>query len=98
DDLVTGVQTCALPISRLEKAPAESPEQAPRQPDMMARWLQRPPLPPIDTDLAGRYLGYFNQIKQAWPRPAVAATEIANWSRAIRSEERRVGKGCGCRR
>ncbi|HLJ93014.1 MAG TPA: hypothetical protein VKU02_07465 [Gemmataceae bacterium] len=66
-----------------QRAPATSPEQSPPQRDLAAHWLQRAPVPPLDTDLAARYMGYFNQMQQEWPLAAVAATEIANWSRTV---------------
>jgi hypothetical protein len=63
-----------------EQAPALSPEQAPPQRDLAALWLHRPPVPPLDGDLAARYLGYFNVMRQPqmWPFPAIAATQVGN--------------------
>jgi tetratricopeptide (TPR) repeat protein len=38
---------------------------------------------PLDRDLAARYLDDFNLIRQQWPFPAVAATEVGNWSGVV---------------
>jgi hypothetical protein len=66
-----------------ERAPAQSLEQGPGQRDLAARWLHRPPRAPLDEDLAARYLGYFDLIRQQWPFPDLVATQIADWAGAI---------------
>src|SRR5205823_9686922 len=90
DKLVTGVQTCALPIygtsfgfprsvawSRATRA-GVSPDRA---------W---PPAP-----VCGAALGLAEPRK---PPPSVRATAVSPAAAATRSEERRVGKEGRCRR
>jgi hypothetical protein len=66
-----------------ERALAQSPEEGPPQRDLATRWLHLPPMAPLDEDLAARYLAYFNVIRQQWPFPDVAATEIVSWAGLI---------------
>jgi hypothetical protein len=66
-----------------ERVVAVSTEQAPPQRDWSTRLLKASPTAPLDRDEAVRYLDYFNLIRQQWPFPALAATEIANWSGSV---------------
>jgi hypothetical protein len=66
-----------------ERAPPTHAEQAPPLPDLAAHWLHRPPQAPLDSDLAARYIGYFNQVRQQWPFPALVGTEFANWASTV---------------
>src|SRR5207247_6335671 len=74
DPLVTGVQTCALPISLVAM---ESAEQALPDPLPRGKFQLEAPAPPIP-----------------WPRARTARPPAAL---RLRSEERRVGKGCRSR-
>src|SRR5207253_5192062 len=94
DGHVTGVQTCALPILLEKAAFAERKGQFDEALDFAetaARvWPELPEVLPIYNRLAGRYqrlrVGVVG-LPQAQPEAAPV----------VRSEERRVGKECGCR-
>src|SRR5438034_8847052 len=79
DHCVTGVQTCALPISA---SPGPPPPLLAQQPRQGQELRQGPGLPP----------------EQAWTPPAGRRQATRPAYRCRRSEERRVGKGCGPRK
>src|SRR3989440_5169272 len=81
DLIVTGVQTCALPISGIS---------GPRAPALKEPWLpelQRPPESPR------RPASYRNQVR----RSVSSIQTSMRLAVAMRSEERRVGKECRSR-
>src|SRR5207244_10599101 len=87
DDLVTGVQTCALPISGRERS--TSPRSMSQRLSAPKRWKKRSR--PMAPTKGGRMSGTSKSPVNS-PRPA-------NWKRVnqrasgrVRSEERRVGK------
>src|SRR5207244_8029690 len=86
DDLVTGVQTCALPISACREHAAE------------ARELGRE----LGVGLAEVWaIAALGELELGLGRPAVACEYLEELRArlrelAIRSEERRVGKECSC--
>src|SRR5439155_13140413 len=90
DGHVTGVQTCALPISA---SPNGEEEKSPAPPAKPAELPQ-----PADLKLQGESATAGNPIS------GQAEAEIERIRRALeeevtlRSEERRVGKECRCRR
>src|SRR5206468_7941094 len=88
DLIVTGVQTCALPILRAgARGPAHAlPRNRPRAPALLRR--RRPVAPPSS---ASRNRCPAPERAHSTPRPARAAYHLRSRSR---SEERRVGKEC----
>src|SRR5207247_7248905 len=82
DPLVTGVQTCALPIYRL------SPTSVYRR--------FRSPVPAPRAYCLARLLDLDHHDREALA--AVVGDEVVAVARYARSEERRVGKGSGSRR
>src|SRR5207247_3740314 len=98
DPLVTGVQTCALPISRrfAEIAPLppdDGPPHPPLNPGDMRREQQR-----NSTDAAQILRRSFHRWS-SWPRLILEAlVEDEPAHEPARSEERRVGKERRCRK
>src|SRR5207244_6991363 len=93
DDLVTGVQTCALPICRLWRPP--SPRFARRR---ESGRKERPAMPapkfkPLVTDTVGLALAHDSAALHTR-----GAAQYVDDMREPRSEERRVGKACECQR
>src|SRR5207244_5937777 len=86
DDLVTGVQTCALPISETALAGAIDMVMNPDHPDgcllVHGALAARPDLDPIRAELSRRRAAAESAVRRRFDR---------------RSEERRVGKGGGAR-
>ena len=66
-----------------QRAPATNAEQPPPQLDLVTRWLHRSPVAPLDGDLAARYIGYFNQVRQVWPAWALVGTEFTYWTGTV---------------
>src|SRR5207244_8866067 len=93
DDLVTGVQTCALPISRVHLL-SQLQQDAGRRLRMHER----------DTPAAGAAPRHL--VDETIPRRPAALERLVQVRHAVadmmdagpRSEERRVGKECGGRR
>src|SRR5438046_6748307 len=79
---VTGVQTCALPISR----PIARADMGPTNPEAGVIATR----PATDPEIAPSTLGFPLRAHSAPAQPRAAAA-------APRSEERRVGKGCRAR-
>src|SRR5207253_3541970 len=96
DGHVTGVQTCALPISRTDVAPQVIPNQTPQAAEPASNDVVDPNAP-IGPATPGSPTGVdgglppTEQVKPATPPRVFTVSEI-------RSEERRVGKGCRARR
>src|SRR3546814_16929528 len=88
--LVTGVQTCALPICQAEKTRPRLPERG-RQIIMLARMMDDMARPEPAHAVRAAVEGIISEIVEAEakdPRPPPA------FERDSRSEERRVGKEC----
>src|SRR5205823_6868149 len=87
DKLVTGVQTCALPISQLQNELSQLVLQLRAMGIASLDWLDRPPQAAFDaaTDLLDR-LGVTPEMADLPLPPRLAKLVIE------RSEERRVGK------
>src|SRR3546814_3699210 len=81
--LVTGVQTCALPIYELDARALDHVRQ-----QFEAR-MQDPPLEALDIELLHQ-----QQRKGGIGRVEADSLRLAGQQRADRSEERRVGKEC----
>src|SRR5206468_9968935 len=97
DLIVTGVQTCALPISAVEEHSADVSWLSPRAMslDRVLTWAQEHggviPLPMFslwasDASLAKSLSTQAKELQRVFERV-----------KGARSEERRVGKGCRCR-
>src|SRR5207248_6140873 len=80
DRTVTGVQTCALPISR--------------NPLFAAQRMGQPRLYNASTSLAKNLPRRESMIKRSLFTIAAVLVLVAAWSIGRRSEERRVGKEC----
>src|SRR5205823_10952564 len=82
DKLVTGVQTCALPILSNSALTGRGGDEAPRWPAKTAGLV-----------LAGATIGvvWLSEILVNSVEPVIAASGLSE-----RSEERRVGKECRC--
>src|SRR3546814_15553477 len=105
--LVTGVQTCALPIYALSEATlhASNPDnqQVPQELELVSNldWRDQYVLAAgVAYQWSDRMtirLGYNygrNPIPKATMNPVLAATSSRTYSLGLRSEERRVGKDC----
>src|SRR5438552_8768058 len=84
DDLVTGVQTCALPISSTGPAPAGSPVST-----VSCSRTYQPAYP-----CARRYDTIAATSTSPVPRGRYMPWRTASEYESLRSEERRVGKEC----
>src|SRR5207245_3448763 len=96
DATVTGVQTCALPISEIERLSARPSEQLPREPtvsfvSMISGLLMAAELVKHVGGL-GTTLETFFQIDAMFPLQNAFLQAVDQ----VRSEERRVGKDVMC--
>src|SRR5205823_10401153 len=96
DKLVTGVQTCALPISSLQQALLARVGAALDRADVWARlktdWVA------LDCELMPWSVKAQQLLRQQYAAVGAAARSALGVSvAAIRSEERRVGKECRAR-
>src|SRR5205823_7500160 len=93
DKLVTGVQTCALPISSLGATEETAGRRAIALRGAAAKRKSEHERAPPDGDTRPER---YSQAPPPNPRDSRwrVATRVPN---CARSEERRVGKGCGCR-
>src|SRR5437588_10068429 len=93
DHCVTGVQTCALPISRSEGL-------GPPTSGAGERVFRTPHVP---RPAAGRGFGaglfpvHSPLLRESWLVSSPPLTNMLKFSGSPRSEERRVGKECRCR-
>src|SRR5207244_7728173 len=95
DDLVTGVQTCALPISRHDISFAVPRWHPPAARSARRRW--KPQMKPVAQGFEASCPLYC--IFSTWPSLHLKATAIVHEKHhSLRSEERRVGKECRTRR
>src|SRR5207253_7394247 len=89
DGHVTGVQTCALPISRRRSCPKRS------------RILGQPKIDLRDRQVWPALLQLQHLVDEGLEQPAVAVAQAGHLLRQsrsrLRSEERRVGKECRAR-
>src|SRR5205823_11899970 len=93
DKLVTGVQTCALPISEARYTGRDDREDWTWYRPLLAHCVRHgAPGPVLDL---GSGLGFFVECCRRWNIDCVGVD--ASEHAASRSEERRVGKECRCR-
>src|SRR3546814_17779744 len=81
--LVTGVQTCALPISAIAVT---------GDCDVLARWFDPAPIPPLQRRAAR--LGSLLPSRSGWGLEALCKADGPHPNPSPRSEERRGGKEC----
>src|SRR5207244_4952546 len=93
DDLVTGVQTCALPISLPRTEHLSASLRAMRPARGSAEW--KFPRCRLDEVPPGTRKSDAQKGRQheSWPEASDASEKFAKIGRSSRSEERRVGRG-----
>src|SRR5207253_6724046 len=93
DGHVTGVQTCALPISAIPVLPFSSRVE----PQRWARQLREAVLLPVARDVAGERRAALDLKLATLVRACRGYLAVGlQAAERLRSEERRVGKGCRC--